>query len=135
MILLLSIVGIAVGLSVHFTATEPATTITPVPSLIATTLSPILTTTTTEGILFQTYFFRLIEQGSFFILKVSGQNTLLTLTKTTIKATLTASSSTPGIFNSMSFAMCFEIHFEVQKILCCFLNVIFYFLSLKGGHT
>ena len=42
-IILLSIVGIVVGLSVHFTATESATTKTPVPLLIAPT-------TTTEGI-------------------------------------------------------------------------------------
>ena len=48
-ILLLSIVGIAVGLSVHFTATESAKTTTPVPLLIATTASPT-STTTTEGI-------------------------------------------------------------------------------------
>ena len=48
-ILLLSIVGIAVGLSIHFTATEPATT-TPVPLLIATTASSI--PKTTEGNLF-----------------------------------------------------------------------------------
>ena len=49
-ILLLSIVGIVVGLSVHFTATESATTTTSVPLLTATTASDISTTTTTKGI-------------------------------------------------------------------------------------
>ena len=82
-ILLLSIVGIAVGLSVHFTATESATTNTPILLLNATTAGPTSTTSTTtattttttttpttttsttttfittEGNLFQTYFFNL----------------------------------------------------------------------------
>ena len=49
-ILLLFVVGIVVGLSVHFTATESATTTTPGLLSIATTPSPTLTTTTTEGI-------------------------------------------------------------------------------------
>ena len=49
-ILLLSIVGIAVGLSVHFTATESATTTTSIPLLITTTASPKSTTATTKGI-------------------------------------------------------------------------------------
>ena len=86
---MISIVGIAVGLTVHFTATESATTNTPIPMLNATTASPTsttsttkattttttttmtttttttststtsTTTTTTEGNLFQTYFFNL----------------------------------------------------------------------------
>ena len=47
---MLSVVGIVVGLSVHFTATESATTTTPGLLLIATTESPTSTTTTTEGI-------------------------------------------------------------------------------------
>ena len=48
-ILLLSIVGIAVGLTVHFTATESATTNTPIPLLNATTASPTSTTSTTKA--------------------------------------------------------------------------------------
>ena len=49
-ILLLSIVGIAVGLTVHFTATESATTKTPIPLLNATTASPTSTTSTSKAI-------------------------------------------------------------------------------------